>query len=218
MGAATTVKRFVFAGIVSIVLSACTSNAATTLPSGPQPQLKSGFMRLTFRVAGRLEFSKYQYGVTFNTSGSALTPEFGKNADWKAFSATIKSTNASGAPGVEVIQYISNPNDPHQPPVQVPEAVTPSQLQFDAGGNTFSVTFQRSIAGAGSQPPAPSWRFNASSQTASQIVDTMGRCASCFNSPKLAVNTNFLATIASQGQPDIAPGARIVSVEFENSP
>ncbi|MEO7203098.1 MAG: hypothetical protein ABIZ82_10950, partial [Candidatus Tumulicola sp.] len=159
-----------------------------------------------------------QYGVTFNTTGSALTPEFGKNADWKAFSATIRSTNGSGARGVEVIQYVGNPNDPHQPPAEVPEAVTPSQLQFDDGSSTFSVTFQRSIAGEGSQQPAVNWRFNASSQTASQIVDTMGRCASCFNSPKLAVNTSFAEAIASQGQPDIAPGARIVSVEFQNSP
>ncbi|HEY1681444.1 MAG TPA: hypothetical protein VGF98_07415 [Candidatus Tumulicola sp.] len=175
-------------------------------------------MRLTFSVAGQLDFSKYQYSVTFNTTGSALTPEFGTKADWKAFSATFRSMNGSGAPSVEVIQYISDPNDPHQPPAQVPEAVTPSQLQFDARSSTFSVTFQRSIAGDGSQQPAVNWRFNASSQTASHIVDTMGRCASCFKSPQLAVNTSFVETIAAQGQPDIAPGARIVSVEFQNSP
>ncbi len=218
MSAATTTKHLAFAGIVSIVLSACASNTATTVPVGGQPRLKSGFMRLTFRVAGPLDFSKYQYGVTFNTTGSALTPRFGKNADWEAFSATIRSTNGSGAPGVEVIQYVDNPNDPHQPPAEIPEAVTPSQLQFAAGSNTFSVTFQRSIAGDGSQLPAANWRFNASSMTASQIVDTMGRCASCFNSPKLAVNTSFVETIASQGQPNVAPDARIVNVEFQNSP
>jgi hypothetical protein len=217
MDATPTMKRLAFAGIASIVLSACTSNVEATVPMGAQPQLKSGFMRLTFRVAGRLDFSKYQYGVTFNTTGSALTPEFGKNADWKAFSATIRSVNGSGAPAVEVIQYIRNPNDPHQPPAELPEAVTPSQLQFGAGSSTFSVTFQRSIAGDGSQPAA-NWRFNATSMTASRIVDTMGRCASCFKSPVLAVDSSFAEAIASQRQPDIAPGARIVSIEFENSP
>ncbi len=204
--------------VAAIILSGCASNVATTVPPGGQPQLKSGFMRLTFRVAGHLDFSKYEYGVTFNTSGSALTPEFGKDVNWKAFSATIRSVNTSGQPGVQVVQYISNPKNPHAPPAEVPEAVTPSQVQFAGGTSTFSVTFQRKIAGGDSQQPAVNWRFNAYSLTANNVVDTMGRCASCFKSPQLAVNTNFVETIAAQGQPNIAPAARIVSIEFQNSP
>jgi hypothetical protein len=204
------------AGVLAV--SACTSNMAATVPAGGQAQLKSGFMRLTFRVAGHLDFSKYEYGITFNTTGSAVTPEYGKDVNWKAFSATIRSVNTSGQPGVQVVQYISNPNDPHSPPSEVPEAVTPSQVRFAAGTSTFSITFQRSIAGGDSQQPSQNWRFNAYSLTANNVVDTMGRCASCFKSPQLAVNTSFLETLASQGQPDVAPSARIVSIEFQNSP
>jgi hypothetical protein len=204
--------------VTAIVLSGCASNMATAVPVSGTSQLKSGFMRLTLRVAGHLDFSKYEYGVTFNTTGSALTPEFGKKPDWKAFSATIRSANGSGAPGVQVIQYISNPNDPQQPPAEVAESVTPSQVQFDRDSATFTVTFQRSIAGDGSQQPAANWRFNAYSGMTNQVIDTMGRCASCFKSPQLAVNTNFAEAIASQGQPNIAPAARIVSIEFQNSP
>lgn len=210
--------RAIVGVIGALAVTACAGNTATTLPVGGQPQLKSGFMRLTFRVAGQLDFSKYQYGVTFNTTGTAATPEYGKSSDWKAFSATIRSINASGTPGVEVIQYIRNPNDPHQPPAEFVEPVTPSQVQFAGGSSTFSVTFQRSIAGDGTQQPASNWRFNAYSMTANEIVDTMGRCASCFNSPQLAVNTNFAEAIGADGNPNVAPGAHIASLEFENSP
>jgi hypothetical protein len=216
-------NRLFAVAAAAFVLSACASNAndAITVPPAVPAQLKSGFMRVTVQMAGKLDYTKYQYGVTFNSTGTSLTPEYGsKNVDWKAYSATLAASEAGGSPVEQVIQYVSNPNDPNQPPAQVVVPYTPSQLQFvqDAGNDSFSVTFERSLAIVGSGQPATTWRFNAYSRSAKQVVDTMGSCASCFKSPALPVATSFLKTIAAQGKSSAPPGARIVNIEFQNAP
>jgi hypothetical protein len=213
------IKRFGLAALVA-GLAACASNSST-IPTRSQTPLQSGFMRVTVRVAGQLDFSTYQYGVTFNTTGSSLTPEFGNtDVDWKAYSATIESTSVEERPFVQVIRYISNPNDPHQPPQEVGVVATPSQLQFveDTNTSAFTVTFERSLAVYGSGQPATTWRFNAYSRASNEVLDTMGSCPSCFKSPALPIATKFDQTIQSQGRSIVTPSARIVSVEFQNSP
>ena len=181
-----------------------------------------GFMRLTFRVAGKLDFSKYQYLLIFNTSGNGLTPEAGSNhANWSAYSDAIEVQSSHGTPYAGAVQYLKN-SDPRVPPTLKRLQTQPSQFQFasDAGGtgSEFSVLFDRSIFSLGASPLSKTWLFNAFTVQPSRVVDSMGRCAGCFHSPALRIDTAFDRIVDSENSHQVAPDARIVSVEFANDP
>jgi hypothetical protein len=208
--------RFVWIALFTGLLTAC--GGAAQAPTPTAPSLPAGYMRVVLRVAGTLDFSKYQYDVIFNTSGNGLTPEAGKHkTNWAAYSAAVQ-IGGDGAPYVQPILYVKSSN-PHVPPARVRLSVTPAQLQFFSNGGAFSITFERSIFAVRSNSLSNSWRFNGFSLRSGELVDTMGRCGSCFRSPVLAVNTAFDQLVKAQTPKEtIPPAARILSVGFENNP
>lgn len=214
--------RFAWVILLSWGLAAC-GGAAQSVPTSSAPMLPAGYMRVTFRIAGTLDFSNYRYSIIFNTSGSGLTPEAeAHKTNWAAYSAEIDAGGSGGAEYTQVIQYLKNEN-PNLPPEAVRLDVTPAQFAFapnsDGTGSEFAVTFQRSIFGAHSVALSKSWRFNAFSLQSQSLADSMGRCGSCFRSPALPVNVAFDRVVTAQKpRQTIPPAARIVSIAFENNP
>jgi hypothetical protein len=214
--------RFACVCVISFALAAC-SGSSQAIPTTPGSSVASGYMRTTFRVAGKLDFSKYEYVIVFDTSGKRLTPEAGTHStNWAAYSAALQTASTEGAAYVQAVAYVRNKN-PHVPPAVVRLNVKPSQLQFvpddGGGGSAFAITFERSIFGADASRLATSWRFNAFSLRRRALVDSMGRCGSCFRSPALPVSTSFARVVDAQTpKAAVPPSARIVSLEFENNP
>ncbi|HEY1429249.1 MAG TPA: hypothetical protein VGF18_06725 [Candidatus Tumulicola sp.] len=202
---------------LAIVVPGCSSAGST--PSAPATGIDAGFMRITVRVAGRLDFSNYRYLVVLNTSGNGLTPHFGRNAGWSAYSASLQAANEAGSPLAQIDRYVSG--GPHVPPAIVAVEATPNELQFEpnsgGAGKTLSFTFERSLLDADGAQTASDWRFNVAVLKSDDVEGYLGACASCFKSPALPVGEAFDTTIA--GSSESAPGpARIASVELENRP
>jgi hypothetical protein len=207
---------------VAVLLALCACGAPLQgIPSQSVPNVPPGYMRVTFAVAAPLDFSKSRYAVVFNTSGNGLTPEFGSHVDWRAYTTEIRILPSGSGPNPEVLQYIPNA-DPNLPPAEVRLGVTPSEFRFnpnsDGTRTEFSVTFDRSIFKANSVTVSNDWRFNAyTSRDNGAFLDSMGRCAGCFQSPVLRVNAAFARTIAATSS--AAPrSARIAAVGFDNQP
>jgi hypothetical protein len=208
--------------LVVPLVALCACGGSLQPPGGQTPLgVPAGFMRMTVRVAAPLDFEKYAYEIVLDTAGNGLTPEFGSPVDWKPYSDAIEIGGNSGAPYVQVIQYVRNPN-PNLPPAQIRLSATPSQFHFNprSGGSdsAFSVTFERSLLAANSAKLAHVWRFNAAVLQAGEAIDTMGACATCFRSPGLPVDAVFERTIDAQGGSRAPPAARIQSVVVENTP
>ncbi len=143
------------------------------------------------KLAGRPDFARYQYLIVLNTSGNGLTPHFGQNVRWAAYSANLETAADGDGPFATANQYL--PAGPHQPPAIVALNATPSQLQFapSAGNdNGLSVTFSRSILNANAIGVASDWKFNVVVLQGDTLEDYLGTCASCFESPVLAVDND----------------------------
>jgi hypothetical protein len=179
-----------------------------------------GYMKVSFEVAAPLQFSKYQYAVIFNTTGSGKTPE---SNSWAGYSFALQTNRQSGEPSAEAVAFVRSRN-PHVPPAQFVIGTTPRQFTFTAYSNgaktQFTILFQRSIFDAFERREKSSaWLFNAFSNSKNGFVDSMGSCGSCFVSPKLSVDQAFDKTIMASKKPKgIEPSAKIVSVEFANNP
>jgi hypothetical protein len=182
--------------------------------------IEPGYMKVTFGVAAPLEFSKYKYLVILNTSRSGKTPE---GNSWAGYSFALETNRQSGAPSAQVVAFIRGKNR-HVPPAQEIVGTTPRQFKFVANSNgagtEFSILFQRSIfSGFQRGRESRAWLFNAFSIGESKLVDSMGKCGSCFVSPKLPVYRAFDDTIVASTKPKgIDPPAKIVSIEFANNP
>ena len=175
-------------------------------------------MRITLRVAGHLDFSKYEYELILNTSGSNLTPEVGRNRTrWDAYSASL-NTSGGHRPYAEVTQYVPS-RDPNTPPQQVRLITNAAQLQFDPDAkgfrSAFSITFARSILEANSLKVTNRWHFNATALRARGLVDSLGGCGTCYKSPTLDVNSTFNLNIRGSST-TAPPDARIESIQIEN--
>jgi hypothetical protein len=204
--------------VVLFALSAC-AGATQATPTAATFSVPSGHMRVTFRVAGNIAFSRYEYSIIFNTSRNDLTPEMGSRMNWRPYSAALDAGGGPGRPYLEVIQYLRDRSDPHAPPAAVRLGVTPSELQFLPNGSAFTITFKRSILGENSVPLSNDWHFNAFTLQTGRVIDSMGKCPSCFKSPGLPVDTRFARVIEAQGSPETIPSAaKILSIEFENAP
>jgi hypothetical protein len=212
--------RLACAGVLLLILTACGGSQGTTAVPGA-PNVLSGFLRVTFHVAGRLDFAKYRYVVVFNTTGNELTPEAGHKVDWNAYSAAVELAEAGGALQAEAIQYLKS-QDPHAPPVAVRLSVTPSELRVVRNGDgretAFELTFRRSIFAAHSVSLANDWQFNAFVLAPSGVVDSMGRCDACFTSPTLTVNAPFDLSVAAKPRSSVPAPARILDLAFTNNP
>ncbi|MEO6834585.1 MAG: hypothetical protein ABI231_01570 [Candidatus Tumulicola sp.] len=130
---------------------------------------------------------------------------------------------SGGAAYASAVQFVKNPANPHMPPVLKRLDTGPSQFQFipnsNGTGTAFTVIFDRSLFNTSSMPLSKGWLFNAFSLQPNRLADSMGRCADCFRSPTLRVDTAFDRTIDSEiNSRKIAPAARIVSIEFDNNP
>jgi hypothetical protein len=213
--------RLVCAALFLSLLAAC-GGSQETPPLSQASDVAPGYLRVTVHVAGKLDFTKYQYVLVFNTSGNGLTPEAGEKPNWNAYSAALDFAQAKGTSWVQVVQYLKG-QDPHAPPIQERLAVTPSELQFapnsDGEGTAFAVTFERSIFAANSVSIASRWRFNAFVFARGTVVDTMGRCDSCFKSPALPVNAAFdLSVPAQKPRSSVPASARLLAAGFKNDP
>jgi hypothetical protein len=190
-------------------------------PGGITPDgIAPGYMKITFDVAAPLKYSKYQYQVIFDTTGSGKTPEVN---NWLGYSFALETVRQRGAPTAHAIAFIRNRNR-HVPPAQLLIGVTPRQFQFAANSNgagtEFTILFQRSIFNAFERHRKSStWLFNAFTNSESGFVDSMASCGTCFVSPKLSVDKTFDERILASKKPKgIEPSAKIVSVEFANNP
>ncbi|MFY9665533.1 MAG: hypothetical protein WAK19_13905 [Candidatus Cybelea sp.] len=205
---------------VSPSLGAPSSRSVGVAPNSlTQDGIAPGYMMITFDVAAALKFSKYQYQVIFNTTGSGKTPEANS---WAGYSFALETNRHPGAPSAEAIAFIRS-KDPHVPPAQLRIPTTPKQFKFTANSNgaktEFTIRFQRSIFKTSKGRMSSIWLFNAFTNSKSGTVDSMGSCSSCFVSPKLSVDKAFDQTIIALKKPKgIAPSAKIVSVEFANNP
>jgi hypothetical protein len=212
--------RLICAALFSIVLAAC-GGSHETPPISQASNVAPGYLRVTFRVAGKLDFTTYRYALVFNTSGNGQTPHAGARTNWNAYSAALDFGQSKGTAWVQAIRYIRG-KDPHVPPILVRLAVTPSELQFvptsDGNGTAFAVTFERSIFAANSVSVASRWRFNAFVSADGAVVDSMGRCDSCFTSPALPVNTAFDLSVAAKPRSTVPASARITDTGFQNNP
>jgi hypothetical protein len=207
--------------IMLLAFSAC-ANGGSTIPATPgSGSLSPGFMRVTLRVAGSLDFSKYHYWIVFNTSGNGSTPEANPvKTNWGAYSDAVAVDDPTAA---AAIAFVKNVN-PAIPPQLLELRPTPAQLQFGTASSaaSFTIVVQRSIFAARVPSMSNDWRFNAftqSSGSTSVLFDSMGSCGGCFRSPTLAVNTALNLTVNAEGNHQaVPPAARIVSVEFANKP
>ena len=212
-------------------LTAC-AGAVSNLPVSAPSVVQPGYVKVQFDVAAPLNFAKYQYSVVFNTSGNKLTPGANaQGADWAAYSVMLEVAGSGGAPSAQVVAFVKHAN-PHIPPYVMTLATTPAQFEFNpnsnGAGTEFTILFQRSIFNqnlASSSPVAATWLFNAFTAQANgehqwSFVDSMGgRCANCFVSPKLPVDTAFERTVAATHKPQgIDPSAKIVDVKIVNNP
>jgi hypothetical protein len=178
-----------------------------------------GYMKIKFDVAAPVKFSKYQYQVILNTTGSGKTPEANS---WAGYWFALETNRRPGAPSANAVAFIRSRN-PHVPPAQVIIGVTPRQFKFTANSNgartEFTILFRRSIFNAFERRKKSTWLFNAFTNSKNGFVDSMGSCGSCFVSPKLSVDKAFDERIVASKKPKgIEPSAKIVSVEFANSP
>lgn len=204
------------------ILTGCGASGSSFNPGEGSPGLAPGFMKVAFRVAAPLRFSKYRYLIIFNTSGSGSTPEANS---WAGYSFMFETASRSGTPYAMPIAFVRNRN-PHVPPAQVVLQTLPGQFAFtaksDRNGSEFTILFARSIFSAKrahESHTSDTWLFNAFSNSRNGFLDSMGSCGSCFSSPKLSADKAFDETVDASKKPKgIDPSAKIVSVEFANNP
>jgi len=186
-------------------------------------------MSVKFDVAAKLDFSKYRYLIVLNTSGNGLTPETQpQRSDWLAYSYVIETDGKDKSSVAGVWQYLAFPECPTCVPAYIALLTTTAQFQYipdsNGSGTEFSVVIDRAIL-SDTMPFSTRWHFNAftlrvaSGSHESALVDSMGRCGSCFVSPVLPTTASFDRVIRAEGSAKAIPAAaRIASVEFSNTP
>jgi hypothetical protein len=205
-----------------------------TLGAGGAP---SGFMSITFDVAGQLDFSDYQYWVVFNTTGTnGQTPTtIPWNNNWAGYSFAIEVGGAAGVgTDANVYQFVRSSKASGAQPSPLPVQTTPTLLQYNpdsnGAGTQFTVVFSRSLFRGILATPAPIgqiWLFNAfttqaNAQNEMQFVDSLGRGGITdpqWPSPQLDVSEAFDTTFTALNSGNqIAPSAQITQITLGNNP
>jgi hypothetical protein len=220
-----TVNRVFIAALLGLSLAACGSTATSSTPVTPAVPpfgVAPGSMQVAVRVAGPLNFSKYRYQIVFNTTGDGLTPN--TNTFVVAYSYALEISSTGKTPGVQPYEFLRSSGDPTGIPAYVPLLTSPGDVSLVANSNgtskEFTVTFRRSVFGGAGSAVTSTWLFNVfTSAKNGAAVDTMGKCATCFVSPKLPVDDAFAVQSGAghtPGTSDLA--AKLVSVRIVNAP
>ncbi len=209
--------------VAALAMAGCGGSASNGIPAATNP-VPSGSMRVSFTVAGPLDFSKYQYWIVFNSSGNGLTPEATGRAGDRSFAIQVGGSSATATQAF-AFEWVPGPGP--VPPVQLSVAATPAQLALQPSGSaaasTFAVTFQRSLFASNRIVVTGRWRANAFTARAAtanaSFVDSLGPCGSCFASPVLFVRRSFTATLEARGvKASVPAAARILSIAIANAP